>query len=413
MAPIRAGLYLDFDNVFLGLHGLDPVVAVRFADDPGGWLERLTTAVTGDAGGRWLVLRCYLNPGGWVPNPDPSAEYRRLYFSRFRRAFVRAGFEVIDCPLYNATKNAADIRLTLDAMDALSADPAVEQFVIVSGDSDMTPLLHRLRRADRRTVIVTPSDAAEAFLSVADQVVDSQQLFELVQGELVDEEDSTADPALLAGGDDTAYESFRSIVTTKYEAAKEPLNMASLAIEIRRDLGEIIAETDWFGFGGFGRAVRSLHLFGLRLSSHHMWDETRHTAPTSLNGEPSVLPEPVERLVEACALPRIDREQWPLIYQTLSDYARSHSFNLTECTRWSRDRLRDQGHPVPRSAVLYVTRGTASGGCPLHESPPPTAQQIGAAFVSNVLSRVYGGEEAFTGDELAVVRDWLGDSPRS
>jgi uncharacterized LabA/DUF88 family protein len=181
MEHVRAALYLDFDNVFSGLFKLDPDVAIQFADHPGVWLRRLaSTARIGVAPRRFLVLRCYLNPSGWVPHRDASGEPARLYFSRFRPSFVRAGFEVIDCPRYSATKNGADIRIVVDAVDALAADTAYEEFVVASGDSDMTPLLQRLRRSDRRTMIVSPADAAEAYTSIADQVIDSQNLLALV-----------------------------------------------------------------------------------------------------------------------------------------------------------------------------------------------------------------------------------------
>ncbi|WP_436521578.1 hypothetical protein [Actinoplanes sp. HUAS TT8] len=98
MARVRAALYLDFDNVFSGLIKQDPDVAIQFAKDPAAWLVRLTTSLTVDGPRRWLILRCYMNPGGWVPNPDSEAAQPRLYYSQFRPFFVNAGFEVIDCP---------------------------------------------------------------------------------------------------------------------------------------------------------------------------------------------------------------------------------------------------------------------------------------------------------------------------
>ena len=118
MRHVRAAIYVDFDNVFGGLFKLDPEAAIQFASDPGSWLARLSTTLTVEAPRRWLVLRCYLNPAGWVTHVDAAGEPARLYFSRFRPAFVRAGFEVIDCPRYNATKNGADIRIVVDAVDA-------------------------------------------------------------------------------------------------------------------------------------------------------------------------------------------------------------------------------------------------------------------------------------------------------
>ncbi|AGZ43999.1 NYN domain-containing protein [Actinoplanes friuliensis] len=417
MGHVRAALYLDFDNVFSGLYKLDPEVAVQFASDPRSWLLRLSTALTTDGPRRWLVLRCYLNPAGWVPNSDTTAGQDRLYFSRYRPWFVRAGFDVIDCPRYGGTKNAADIRIVVDAVDALSADARYDEFVIASGDSDMTPLLQRLRRADRRTMIVSPADAAEAFTAIADQVVDSQLLLALVQGEPVnldEDADSEVDKEFAAegapGDQSEAYESFRSVVTRDYNEASEPLNMASLASRLHNQLGSSVSESNWFGFGSFARAVASLDLPNLQISQHLLWDSSRHPALENATAaqQRMALPEPVERLVQQLDLPRLPQSWWPAIYQTLSDYAGSHQFNLTQCTGWSRDRLRDQGLPVSRGAVAFVVRGTSFGGFPLHRQPPPTPAEIGDAFAGNVLSRAESAEVSFTDDDVAAVRSWLG-----
>ncbi|MCI4061517.1 NYN domain-containing protein [Micromonospora sp. R77] len=426
MNRVRAALYLDFDNVFSGLYKLDPDVAIHFAEDPGGWLRRLAATATTDGERRWLVLRCYLNPAGWVYRTGPSEEQPRLYFSKFRPFFVRAGFDVIDCPRYSSTKNAADIRIVVDAVDALSADTRYDEFVIASGDSDMTPLLQRLRRSDRRTMIVSPADAAEAFTAIADQVLDSQHLLALVQGESVDLDDDTdsevedefdeqlaaADGVPPTAGQGEAYEAFRSILTEEYARASEPLNMASLASRLRTQLGHSVSDSNWFGFGSFARAVGSLALPDLRMSQHLLWDTSRHPAPTAAIAAPRVaLPDPVERLVDQVELPRMPQHWWPALYRTLAEYARSQRFNLTQCTSWVRDQLREQGLPVSRNAVGFVVRGTSYGGCPLHRQPAPAADEIATAFVANVLSRADAAEVTFSDEEIATVRAWLGAPP--
>ncbi|MBB5110495.1 MULTISPECIES: NYN domain-containing protein [Micromonospora] len=426
MDHVRAALYLDFDNVFSGLYKLDPDVAVHFAEDPGGWLRRLATTATTDGVRRWLVLRCYLNPAGWVYRADPDGEQTRLYFSKFRPSFVRAGFDVIDCPRYSSTKNAADIRIVVDAVDALSVDTRYDEFVIASGDSDMTPLLQRLRRSDRRTMIVSPADAAEAFTAIADQVLDSQHLLALVQGESVDlddEPDSEVEDGLdehvaavagdaPASGQSEAYEAFRSIVTQEYATATEPLNMASLASRLRMQLGPSVTDSNWFGFGSFARAVASLTLPNLQTSQYLIWDTSRHPAPEAATATPRVaLPDVVERLGDQLDLPRMPQHWWPAIYRTLAEYAQSQRFNLTHCTSWARDQLRDQGLPVSRNAVAFVVRGTSFGGCPLHRQPPPTADDIAAAFVGNVLSRADAAEITFSDEEITTVHTWLGATP--
>ncbi|MDG4787664.1 NYN domain-containing protein [Micromonospora sp. WMMD1102] len=425
MNHVRAALYLDFDNVFSGLYKLDPDVAVHFADNPAGWLHRLATTATTDGMRRWLVLRCYLNPAGWVYRTDQGGEQTRLYFSKFRPSFVRAGFDVIDCPRYGSTKNAADIRIVVDAVDALSADTRYDEFVIASGDSDMTPLLQRLRRSDRRTMIVSP-DAADAFTAIADQVLDSQHLLALVQGESVDLDDETAsevetgfDDRVLAdegdapaSGQSEAYEALRSLVTQEYTTATEPLNMASLSTRLRTRLGPSVSDSNWFGFGSFARAVASLALPNLRMSQHLLWDTSRHPAPAATTAPLRVtLPDPVERLGNQLDLPRIPQPWWPEIYRTLAEYAQSQRFNLTQCTSWVRDRLHEQGLPVSRNAVGFVARGTSIGGCPLHRQPSPTADEIAAAFVGNVLGRADAADITFSDDETATVHAWLGAPP--
>lgn len=416
MLRARTALYLDFDNVFGGLLKLDPDAAVQFAENPAGWLNRLSTALTVDAPRRWLVLRCYMNPAGWVPHPDVRAGAPRLFFSRFRPFFTSAGFEVIDCPRLTHTKNGADIRIVVDAVDALGADTAYDEFVIASGDSDMTPLLLRLRAADRRTTIVSPSDAADAFTAVADRLVNGQQVLELVQGEQVDLDDET-DAGEVAvvhpPGHEEAFTRFRQIVTERYVKATDPLNLASLAAELRRDLGEVVDGTRWFGSGGFARALETLELPHMRLSHHVLWDESRHESPEAA-AEPITqsTPEPVARLTALLNLPRLAQEAWVPVYQVLADYAASHHFSLTEATRWSRDRLVEQGYEVSRSAVGFVTRGAAFGGCPLYREPAPTADEVGGAFTDNVLSRAEAAGITLSPEEVAVVRGWL-SSPRS
>lgn len=422
MEHVRGALYLDFDNVFSGLLKLDPDAAIQFARHPGIWVDRLSSSMTDGIPRRWLILRCYLNPAGWMNHRDSSGEQSRLYFSRFRPAFVRAGFEVIDCPRYSATKNGADIRIVMDALDALSAATVYDEFVIASGDSDMTPLLQRLRRADRRTMIVSSVVTVEAFASIADQTLNGQQLLALVQGESVDL-DETGDDFTDTGAEiprveiapadqGRQYESFRTVVVTEYTNASAPLNMASLAGQLRRRLGESISETNWFGHGSFARALKSLELPDLELSQHHLWDASRHTPPENIPAVESVeLPDPVERLSERVNLPRLPREWWPAIYQTLSDYAHSHKFTLTECTSWSRDRLQERGYNVSRGVTVFVVRGATFGGCPLYRQPPPTAAEIGTAFVTNLLNLADGDDIGLTNEEMAEVRDWLAAAP--
>jgi hypothetical protein len=430
MGTVRAAMFLDFDNVFSGMLKLDPDVAVQFASDPGSWLKRLSESFTVEGPRRWLVLRCYMNPAGWVPHPDPDAGTPRLYFSKFRPLFIRAGFEVVDCPPLTYSKNAGDIRMVVDAIDALTAEVVYDEFVIASGDSDMTPLLMRLRRADRRTTIMTAFEAAGALTAVADRLVDSANFLALVQGEPLDlhedvDDTEMADRQDVHVGDghsaepapaehQAAFERFRAIIGRRYSEAPGPLNLATLAQEVRNEIGALTTSSDWFGSGSFVRSLRRLRLAGVQFSQHYLWDDTRHDPPVAglIAGKGVELPEPVARLVALLGLPKLPPQSWRPLYQALADYARSHRFNLTESTRWCRDRLAEQGVDVSRNAVGFVTRGISFGGCPLYRQPPPATEEIATAFVDNVLDRAEAQAIGLTEEEVELVRAWLsGQSP--
>ena len=420
MDRVRSALYLDFDNVFSGLVKLDPKLALSYAEDPQLWLQRLATGHPGDGPRRWLVLRCYMNPAGWVSHPDNDG---RLYFSRFRPSFTDAGFEVVDCPRLSHTKNGADIRLVIDAVEALRADVRYEEFVIASGDSDMTPLIVRLRASDRRVTVVSPSDSAVVLGAVADRLIGGEELLELL-GTRPDELDGGLDDVADGGPEeapldttpgqdltaDEAKERFGKMVSEHYAQASEAINLATLAQIISKELGPVTNGSRWFGYGGFARAVQALSLPGVRMSHGHLWDSRRHATPAATGGsdDAPTLPDPVARVTRALRLPSLPRSSWPPIFDSLASFVNAYEFNLTEATRWSRDQLTAQGVRVNRQAVNIAAHGAAYGGCPLYRTPPPSSDEITTAFVKNLLDRAAAADVDLSPDDVHVVRGWFG-----
>lgn len=179
--PPRAAVFVDFDNVFMALLRWDERAAYAFGERPDAWLAWLERdPQNGGARRRTLIRRCYLNPGRWIDFPfqGPVARYReqqelrnRTYFGEFRSAFVRAGFDVVDCPPVASLKNAADMKMALDIREALDHPTRFDEFVILSGDSDFLPALMRLRAHDRRVTILAQDTAKEAYLAAADEAL--------------------------------------------------------------------------------------------------------------------------------------------------------------------------------------------------------------------------------------------------
>ncbi len=120
-------VFCDFENIALGVRDAD------YEDfDIRPVLEKLLLK------GSILVKKAYCD---W-------SRYRA-----FKAAMHEAAFELIDIPhLRQSGKNSADIRLVVDALDLCYTKPHVTTFVIVSGDSDFSPLVSKLRE-NNKTVI--------------------------------------------------------------------------------------------------------------------------------------------------------------------------------------------------------------------------------------------------------------------
>lgn len=403
MESSRAALFLDFDNVFGGLHQVDPQAARLFAESPGVWLSKLQANALAASSRRWLVLRCYLNPVGWVP--DPSEPKGRLYFSRWRPNFVRAGFEVVDCPPLTARqKNAADLRMALDIVDALTASQEYDEFVIGSGDSDFTPLLLRLRAADKRSTIISPSTAAEAYVAIADHLVNGEETLALLGVDIVD-----GDPEFGPGNTQSTPESdeadrFRRLVNARYEAARAPIHLSSLAQQVLAEIGGA-DQTAWPGNDTFSRAVERLGLQGAQIAENYLWDARRHQTPQLVRDFDA--PSSIQRLCKVSNVPRLSPTMWRTMFAVMAEYAATHEFNLSESTKWIRDELDHQGLEVGRGAVAYAVRGVALGGAPLHRDPRPDADELAGAFTRNVLTGGLSSRLTFTDAEISEIFAWF------
>ena len=74
-------------------------------------------------------------------------------YKEFKAAMHQASFELIEIPhVRQSGKNSADIRMVVDALDLCYTKAHVDTFVIISGDSDFSPLVSKLRE-NNKTVI--------------------------------------------------------------------------------------------------------------------------------------------------------------------------------------------------------------------------------------------------------------------
>jgi hypothetical protein len=97
-----------------------------------------------------------MNPSGRIPA-------QKHEFSRFRQLFVRDGWEVIDTPpLTNRGKTSADIHIVMDVMDSVTYYPHVNEYIIMAADADYTPLIIRLRKHMKKTIVYLSQTTSSA-----------------------------------------------------------------------------------------------------------------------------------------------------------------------------------------------------------------------------------------------------------
>lgn len=123
----KIAVFCDFENIALGVR--DSEIS-KF--DIGLILERLLEK------GKIIVKKAY-------------ADWER--YSDYKRPFHEAAIELIDIPQkFYSGKNSADIKMVVDAMDLSYSKEHLDTFVILSGDSDFSPLVSKLKENNKYVI---------------------------------------------------------------------------------------------------------------------------------------------------------------------------------------------------------------------------------------------------------------------
>ncbi|HEV8582689.1 MAG TPA: NYN domain-containing protein [Thermoanaerobaculia bacterium] len=123
----KIALFCDFENIALGVRDSDiGKFEINLV------LERLLEK------GKIIVKKAY-------------ADWER--YSDYKRPFHEAAIELIDIPQkFYSGKNSADIKMVVDAMDLSYAKEHLDTFVILSGDSDFSPLVSKLKENNKYVI---------------------------------------------------------------------------------------------------------------------------------------------------------------------------------------------------------------------------------------------------------------------
>ena len=140
----RIALFLDYENLAIGAREALGAASFDFRPIADALAER----------GRVVVRRAYAD---WSN------------FEEDRRMLTRHQIELIEIPqrMGAVRKNAADIKMAVDAVELCFERGYITTFVLGTGDSDFTPLVHKLRELNRRVIGVGIEASTSALLPPA------------------------------------------------------------------------------------------------------------------------------------------------------------------------------------------------------------------------------------------------------
>lgn len=235
----RIALFIDFENLALG------------ARDRG---EKLDLSVVTDAlseRGRVVIRRAYAD---WN------------LFAEHRQALVGERIEMIEIPQRTGMvrKNAADIKLAVDALELAFEREFITTFVIASGDSDFTPLVLKLRELNRKVIGVgVEGSTSELLPGACDEFLFYERLLGPGSGtaprrrrkhrEAEEEEEETTDIAALT-----------RLVTSTLSGLQRSGSGPALSSMIKRVIlrkDPTFSEGD-YGFRTWGELMRHLETMG-------------------------------------------------------------------------------------------------------------------------------------------------------
>jgi uncharacterized protein (TIGR00288 family) len=199
-------------------------------------------------------------------------------YKGFKSTMHEASFELIEIPhIRQSGKNSADIRLVVDALDLCYTKSHVDTFVIVSGDSDFSPLVSKLRENAKKVIgIGVKNSTSDLLVANCDEFIFYDDLIREQQpaGTRRDARDANVAPKRSTDDDKQrkreqderkaqaiaiAVETFDALASERGESGKIWASVLKSAIKRRKpDFNE-----SYYGFRAFGNLLEEAQSRGL------------------------------------------------------------------------------------------------------------------------------------------------------
>ncbi|QCP54691.1 NYN domain-containing protein [Trinickia violacea] len=199
-------------------------------------------------------------------------------YKGFKASMHEASFELIEIPhVRQSGKNSADIRLVVDALDLCYTKSHVDTFVIISGDSDFSPLVSKLRENAKKVIGVgVKNSTSDLLVANCDEFIFYDDLVREQQRAIATREarEASASAKRPADGDKhakqklearkaqaiaIAVETFDALASERGESGKIWASVLKSAIKRRKpDFSE-----SYYGFRAFGNLLDEAQSRGL------------------------------------------------------------------------------------------------------------------------------------------------------
>jgi uncharacterized LabA/DUF88 family protein len=236
MEEERIALFVDFENLAIGAR--ESLGGMEFD------LEPISNALA--ERGRVISRRAYAD---WS------------MFADARQAMTRSHVELIEIPqrMGVTRKNAADIKMAVDAIETAFEREYVTTFVICTGDSDFTPLVHKLRELNKKVIGVGIKGSTSKLLPPA---CDEFLFYDNLEGvDPLRETSAKTD----TGGDNADAPELETLITTTLGGLLRSGQGEVLASSLKRAVlrkDSTFSEAD-YGFRAFGELLRHLESDGV------------------------------------------------------------------------------------------------------------------------------------------------------
>jgi uncharacterized protein (TIGR00288 family) len=227
----RIALFLDYENLAIGARQALGGASFDFKPIADALAER----------GRVVSRRAYAD---WS------------MFDEDRRMLTRNHVELIEIPqrMGAVRKNAADIKMAVDAVELAYEREFITTFVICTGDSDFTPLVHKLRELNKKVIGVGIRASTSNLLPPAcDEFLFYENLEGVDLGPVSEPEEESPEG-------ERSIEDLDRLITTTIAGLQRSSGDVVLASSLKRALlrkDPTFNEADW-GFRAFGELLRHL-----------------------------------------------------------------------------------------------------------------------------------------------------------